>query len=181
MRALVASVDAKTGGMATAMIDEYGMSAAMYRETWSFILLARVLLAYSGDVMLRAHWLVLWFVLAGIAAVFLVPTYNYFFGPEAVAERQRAKARTQANWIEEEASLTAVSLRAAYDRRAKIGIRDLKDCVRYDGPLLEERLAPIFAKHAMDTRQGYQEKCQGVYSPQACEHLINRALAIQSH
>jgi hypothetical protein len=110
---------------------------------------------------------------AGSAVVVIVAWGAYDdWSKQREIEKQAAEKKS----VSTQASLAGIQMVEAFKTCARIGINDLDRCAKYEGQLLQELAAPLFAKNSLDVRDGYFKVCLRFYSKDYCNNLLIRSI-----
>ncbi len=80
-----------------------------------------------------------------------------------------------------DASVTGMMMWNAWRSCRDIGIlNDLEACSKYDGKLIQEQVAPVYAKMAVEHRDAYFQKCLRFHQQEYCGLLLQRSFALSN-
>lgn len=107
-----------------------------------------------------------------IGAAILVPLYLYFREPALPDAPTAEQVGLQAS----KASMFVVK---AADKCNEIGFEDIRQCASSEGTLLEDQLAQVIAKMAIESTEEYMASCKLAFTLEYCNAVIDRAYTIQ--
>lgn len=139
-----------------------------YGETKAYV---SNLLRPLGALYTRACYLI---ICVAAAAIIAVVAWNAYDDWSKRREVERVEQEKQS--VSTKASLAGIVWWEAYKNCARIGIGDLDKCSTYNGQLLQEKVAPILAKSAVEARDEYFNLCGRHYPDEYCKRLINRSV-----
>lgn len=93
-------------------------------------------------------------------------------------ERDRARLEEEKKSVSTQASLAGIQIAQAFKACVRIGISDVQQCARYDGQLIQEMVAPIAAKNALNSKDEYIKTCLRFYPEDYCSSLLNRSISL---
>lgn len=83
--------------------------------------------------------------------------------------------------VDTDASFAGMHLVSAWAVCSQIGIvNDIEGCAQYQARLLQEKVAPIAARTAIERRDSYYKKCQRFYAYEYCVQLLARSVALSN-
>lgn len=107
------------------------------------------------------------------------------FGPGLYDDWQQKQAAEKLDAdrasVFSDASITGMMMTDAWRSCRDIGIGDdMKRCSKYDGKLIQEQTAPVFAKIAIEHRDSYFKHCLRFHQQEYCDQLLQRSIDISN-